>query len=301
MKSVSLIIALLIFTSTKTCAQIFFKTEYFGKSSYRDEDNNKVSGSKGSARVYQGGISIPLSVKMNENNRPTMWGISASGAYASLSNEGLTDDLVLNEIMNLQLALFHIRPLNEKWSMMASIGAGVYALDTRFSSIRYRNMLGSMGAVFIRHLKPNLDIGGGLALNTTFGYPMVFPAFYFNWTTEGRFKVKVALMNGMEIAAGYTVNSYLGLDIVAEMNGQMALLEKEGKDKIFTHQYITVGLRPELKLGKHVSIPVTLGIHATRTAYFDDRSLKAMFDSSREYEPYFQISPYISAGLKIGF
>lgn len=282
-------------------AQIMFKTEYFGESSYRmteGDTDEKVGNSKGSAIVYEGGINIPLSMKLNEKNRPTMWAISAGGAYAKLNNKNFTKPLVIDEIMNLGLSLNHLRPLNNKWSMMVMIGGGIYMPSTRFSEIRFKNVFGSVGAVFICHLKPNLELGGGIAMNNSFGYPMVFPALYLNWTTEGRYAVKISMMDGIEMLAGYNVNKALSLNIIAEMNGQMALLEQNGKDKIFSHQYIVAGFRPEIKMGKYVSIPLTIGIHAMRPAEITNRSLKSMFQN-RGY--YFQISPYASAGLKIGF
>lgn len=282
-------------------AQIIFKTEYFGKSSYRmteGDTDEKVGDSKGSAIVYQGGINIPISLKMDENNRPTMWSISAGGAYAKLSNKNFTSPLVIDEIMNLGLNLNHLRPLNNKWSMMISVGGGIYMPTTRFSQIRFKNVLGSAGSIFIYHLKPNLELGAGIALNNSFGYPMIFPALYINWTTEGRYVVKISMMQGFEMSAGYNVNESLSLNIVAEMNGQMALLEQDGKDKIFSHQYIITGFRPEIKIGKYVSIPITAGIHAMRPAEIMDKKLKSMFQDKGYY---FQVSPYASVGLKIGF
>ena len=61
-------------------SQILFKTEYFGKSDYRmmeRDTDEKVGNSKGSAMVYQGGFNIPLSMKLNGNNRP----ISSNGYF----------------------------------------------------------------------------------------------------------------------------------------------------------------------------------------------------------------------------
>ncbi|PXV61118.1 hypothetical protein CLV62_12652 [Dysgonomonas alginatilytica] len=282
-------------------AQISFKTEYFGKSNYRimeGDTDEKVGDSKGSAMVYQGGINLPLSIKINENNRPTVWGINAGGAYASLNNKNFTEDLVLDEIMNLGLSIYHMRPLNDKWSLMASIGAGIYAPTTRFSQIGFKNVLASGGVIFIRHLKPNLDLGGGIAVNNSFGFPMVFPALYLNWTTQGNFAFKVSMLEGLEISAKHNFSKYFSLSLIAEVNGQLALVEKDGKDKMFSHQYIVGGLRPEIKIGKNLSIPLTAGINAMRLAEFSDRSFKGMFQD-RSY--YFQISPYASAGLQIGF
>lgn len=227
-----------------------------------------------------------------------MWAISLGGAYAKLENKNFTDPLVIDEILNLGLSLSHLRPLNDKWSMLIAIGGGIYMPCTKLSQIRYKNILGNIGAIFIYHLKPNLELGGGIAMNNSFGYPMIFPAIYFKWTTEGRFGVKIAMLEGIEMSAGYTINNNLNLNLVVEMNGQMALLEQNGKDKIFTHQYFVAGLRPEIKLGKHISIPITAGIHAMRPAEMVNRSLKSMFQDKGYY---FQVSPYVSAGLLIGF
>lgn len=285
---------------TTTNAQIMLKTEYIGSSNYRDDNFDKVGKSKGSAMVYQAGINVPLSMKMNENNRPTMWSVAASGSYTSLDNKNFEEDLVLSEIMNLQLSLVHMRPLGEKWSMMAALGAGVYTADTRFSKIHGDQLLATGAVVFIRHFKPNLSFGGGLAINNTFGYPMVFPAIYFDWRSEGNFAFKVSMMNGLELSAGYSFGKVFALKLVGEMNGQMAMVEKDGDDKIFTHQYIIGGLRPEFKIGKKITIPLTFGVSATRAAYYNDRSLKAMF-RDKEHDPGFDAAPYASAGVMIGF
>ena len=79
-----------------------------------------------------------------------------------------------------------------------------------------------------------------MAVNNTFGYPMVFPAIYFDWSTEGRYQIKVSMLNAMEVSAGMKMNKYLNLRIVAEMNGSLALLEREGKDTMFSQQFIIV-------------------------------------------------------------
>jgi hypothetical protein len=286
---------------TNVSAQIFFKTEYFGSSQYKmtnGDSSINIGNSKGSAMVYQGGINIPLSMKLNENNRPTAWSISAGGAYAKLNNKNFTEPLVIDEILNIGISLNYLRPLNDKWSLKAGLGGGIFLPSTDLSQIRYKNTLASMSAVFIRHLKPNLDLGIGLALNNSFGFPMIFPAFYFNWSTSGRYDVKISLKDGLEMSAGYKVNKNLDLSFIAEVNGQLALLEQDGKDKIFTHQTVVAGLRPEIKIGKRVSIPLTVGMNLSRTAQITERSLKTIFQD-KGYS--FKASPYSSAGIQIGF
>ena len=51
MKWISIATVLLLLVSVESTAQITIKTEYFGTSAYRDEHNQKVGNSKGSAMV----------------------------------------------------------------------------------------------------------------------------------------------------------------------------------------------------------------------------------------------------------
>ncbi len=280
--------------------QAYFETEYFGVSSFRDENNERVGNSEGMAIVYQGGVKLPLFKKLNEKKKLSVWGLGLNGAYVSLDNNNFTEDLVLSEIVNLQVDIFNMRSLNEKWSMISSIGGGVYASHTRINDIGYKNFLGSLGVLFIRHLKPNLKIGGGLAINNTFGFPMVFPALYFNWNHEGRYTFEVSMINGVELSAGYKFNDNFDLNLIGKISGQGALYEKNGEDLIFSHLYIVGGLRPVIHLNKTVSIPITLGTSVIRGAYFEERTLKAMFNS-RENDPYFEIAPYGSIALEVEF
>ncbi len=293
-----------LFSLVAKAQEVSFKTEYIGNSGYYylppgEKPREKIGEGKGSAMVYQGAVSIPLSMKMNENNRPTAWGVGLGGSYVSLKNKNFTDDMV-SEIMNLQLGVYHLRPLNDRWSMRASVGAGIFAPSTDFSKISFKNMLASGGVVFIRHLNPNLDIGGGVAINSSLGYPMIFPAVYVKWRHKGNFDVNIELVEGLDISAGYKFSDRLKLSYALEMNGQVALLKKDGKDVIFSHQYIVTGFRPEIKLGeKGLSLTGMAGLNLYRPASYSDRTLKGVFAGDNDY--YFSVSPYASVGLKMKF
>lgn len=284
--------------------QISFKAEYLGNSGYYflppgEKPREKIGDAKGSAVVYQGAFNMPLSVKLNENNRPTAWGIGLGGSYTSLNNRNFTDHMV-SEIMNLQVGLYHLRPLNDKWSMRASVGVAVLAPSADLSKIRFKHVLGSGGIIFIRHLKPNLSIGGGVAINSSLGYPMIFPAVYLNWELDGKFDVNVELVEGLDVSAGYSFSDWFKLSYALEMNGQAALLEKDGKDVIFSHQYIVTGFRPEIKVGKTgLSMTAMAGLNLYRPASYSDRTLKGVFATDNDY--YFSVSPYVSFGIKYNF
>lgn len=306
MKSTTLFLAILatLLTLEGKAQEVSFKTEYIGNSGYYylplgEKPREKIGDGKGSAMIYQAAINIPLSMKLNDNNRPIAWGVGFGGSYVSLKNQNFSEHMV-SEIMNLQVGVYHLRPLNDRWSMRASVGMGVFTPSTDFSKISFQNVLGSGGIVFIRHLNPNLDIGGGLAINSSLGYPMVFPAVYVKWKHNGKFDVNIELVEGLDVSAGYTFNDTFKLSYALEMNGQVALLKKDGKDMIFSHQYIVTGFRPEVKLSKNgLSLTGMAGLNLYRPASYSDRTLKGVFAGDNDY--YFSVSPYASVGLKMKF
>lgn len=293
-------ILLLSLISFGVSAQVYFKGEYIGSSTYKDEDGNKAG--KGDAKVVSGGIQIPLSIKMSENNRPIAWGIGLGGSYTSFGNKNMPANSFPSEILNAQFSLTHMRPISKNWSIIASLGAGTYMGTTDLSKVKMKNILIHGGVIFVWHLKDNLAIGVGPVVNTSFGYPMAFPAFYVNWELRGKYEVKVSMLNAFEVSAGMQLHKNLKLKVIAEMNGAMALEKIGDKDMVFSHQYIITGIQPEFVIGKKLSIPITAGISATRNAFYQERSLKAFFKNmDREHDPYFGVAPYVSVALKYQF
>ena len=65
------------------------------------------------------------------------------------------------------------------------------------------------------------------------------------------------MMNAMELSARMNLNKCLKLSLVAEMNGALALGEREGKAAMFSQQYIIVGLQLELNLSSSFAITAT--------------------------------------------
>lgn len=295
-----IIISTILIFSVNCYAQVSLKTEYIGTSQYwheiDEENREKVGNSKGSTLVHQGSINLPLFVKMNKDSIPTIWQLAMGGAYAQLTNKNFTDKMV-SEIMNIQLGVIRIKPLNNKWTTISIIGGGIYAPFTNFSKIRYRNILGNVAVTFVKQLKPNLNLGAGLAINSTFGYPMIFPAIYFDWAHNGNFNFNISMMNGLEVKAGYEFNKNFKLNLKGEVNGQLALLEKNDKEVMFSQMYIITGISPEIAISKHITVLVTTGINIARPAYYNTRSLKGMFTDDDGY--YFGLSPYASARIDL--
>jgi hypothetical protein len=199
--------------------------------------------------------------------------------------------------LNAELGVIHLRPLNEKWSLIASLGGGVYSDLSEFSA---NSMLAQAGVLFIRRMRPNLDLGFGVALNNAIGYPMIFPSFYFKWETGTRYEVKISLYDDFRLTAGMKINDVLALRLIAQARGMSAIVTRDNQSKIFTQQFTVIGLQPEIYVNKWLSIPVTAGVSVKRDAYFLDRKLISFYHTEENY-PNFATSFHVSAGLKFFF
>jgi hypothetical protein len=285
-----------IFINIKLYGQIQIESSYMVPSNYRDDTNTEIGG-KGDFKDIRLGLQIPVYMKMNEQNQPTAWAVALKGTYASMDNTGLAADLCISQILNAELGLIHMRPLNEKWSLMASLGGGVYTDLSEFSG---NSILGQAGTLFIWHILPNLDLGLGVSLNNAIGYPMVFPSFYFRWETGTRFEVKISLYDTFLLSVGMKITDILTLRLLAQTRGMSAVVDRNNESKIFTQQFTVLGLQPEIYVNKIFSIPIIAGVSVKREAYFQDRTLISFYHTEENY-PNFATSFYVSVGLKFFF
>jgi hypothetical protein len=265
-------------------------------SNYRDVSNTKIGG-KGDFRDTRLGLQIPVYMKLNELERPTTWAIATKGQYAAMDNTDMTDDLCIKQLLNVELGVIHMRPLNEKWSLIASLGGGVYTDMSEFSA---NSILAQAGVLFIRHIRSKLDLGGGVALNNALGYPMIFPSFYFNWKTGSKFEFKISLYEDVLLSVGYKFNDVIRLRFLAQARGMNAMVKRNSETMMFSQQFTIIGLQPEIYVNKLFSIPITVGVSAKREAYFQERTLVSFYHTEENY-PNFAPAAYISVGLKFFF
>ena len=267
----------------------------------------------GSAMIYSVGALVPLSMKLPEEDdpyqRPTVWGVGLNGTFVKMNNHNFPIGKELpSEVMNLGATALHLRPLKERWSMLMALGIGSYTPENRLSSIHIgENVVANGAFMLVWHLRPNLEIGGGVALNNSFGYPMVFPAFYFKYKGgfSDKFTIDINLLDGTKVAFGYDYSENLSLKLVANIGGHLAYLRRNGQKEMFSSQTFFVGLEPEFKLGKHISIPVTFGGSFIRSGRYRERTLSAMFASEAKNEDgsarssVFLPALYFAAGITI--
>ena len=310
MKEIFTFIILLL--GVNSFAQISVKTEYISSSEFYDAVADTNTGN-GSAMIYSVGAMVPLSMQAPAEDDPykraTIWGVALSGTFVKMDNQNFPIGKELpSQVMNLGATALHLRPLKERWSMLMALGIGSYTPENRLSAIRIdENVLANGALVFIWHWRPNLEIGGGVALNNSFGYPMVFPALYLKYKGgfSDKFTIDVSLLDGGKVAFGYDYSENLSLKLVANIGGYLAYLRRNGQKEMFSSQTFFVGLEPEFKLGKHISIPVTFGGSFIRSGRYRERTLSAMFASEAKNEDgsarssVFLPALYFAAGITI--
>ena len=310
MKEIFTFIILLL--GVNSFAQISVKTEYIGNSEFYDAVADTNTGN-GSAMIYSAGAMVPLSMQASAEDDPykraTIWGVALSGTFVKMDNHNFPIGKELpSQVMNLGATALHLRPLKERWSMLMALGIGSYTPENRLSAIRIdENVLANGALVFIWHWRPNLEIGGGVALNNSFGYPMVFPGLYLKYKGgfSDKFTIDINLLDGTKVAFGYDYSENLSLKLVANIGGYSAYLRRNGQKEMFSSQTFFVGLEPEFKLGKHISIPVTFGGSFIRSGRYRERTLSAMFASEAKNEDgsarssVFLPALYFAAGITI--
>ena len=310
MKEIFTFIILLL--GVNSFAQISVKTEYISNSEFYDAVADTNTGN-GSATIYSVGAMVPLSMQTPAEDDPykraTIWGVALSGTFVKMDNQNFPIGKELpSQVMNLGATALHLRPLKERWSMLMALGIGSYTPENRLSAIRIdENVLANGALVFVWHWRPNLEIGGGVALNNSFGYPMVFPALYLKYKGgfSDKFTIDINLLDGTKVAFGYDYSENLSLKLVANIGGYSAYLRRNGQKEMFSSQTFFVGLEPEFKLGKHISIPVTFGGSFIRSGRYRERTLSAMFASEAKNEDgsarssVFLPALYFAAGITI--
>jgi len=303
---------IILLLGVNSFAQISVKTEYISNSEFYDAVADTNTGN-GSAMIYSAGAMVPLSMQASAEDDPykraTIWGVALSGTFVKMDNQNFPIGKELpSQVMNLGATVLHLRPLKERWSMLMALGIGSYTPENRLSAIRIdENVLANGALVFIWHWRPNLEIGGGVALNNSFGYPMVFPALYLKYKGgfSDKFTIDINLLDGTKVAFGYDYSENLSLKLVANIGGYSAYLRRNGQKEMFSSQTFFVGLEPEFKLGKHISIPVTFGGSFIRSGRYRERTLSAMFASEAKNEDgsarssVFLPALYFAAGITI--
>lgn len=132
---------------------------------------------------------------------------------------------------------------------------------------------------------------------------MGLPMGYINWQLDGKYEVTVSMLENMEISGTMKMSNKVKIRLIGfELDGMSAVMDVDGKSKLFGTMSMKSGLQVDFKIGTMSSIQLTGGGNWYRDAVVVNRTIKDYFRwFGREYDPSFKTSGYFSIGYKYGF
>ena len=252
----------------------------------------------GSLMMVSGRYNLPLSVRHDDKGRLVAWSATVNAAYGVFHNKGQARELNPDNLLNASLNISHIRPLSDKWSIIASVGGGVYApLD----GVSMKTLLANGAIIFVYKLRKNLDLGIGAGLTNSYGIPMILPMMYFSWRNAGRYELKVDMSSGMKVSVATWLNKKLKLELTAlDMDGMSAVMEVDGKSKIYSTVMLRSYISPSYQLSRKTAVYLGVGGNWIRGISMSDRSLKGFLNNFKndEDEPCFRQTLRLTVGFR---
>lgn len=279
--------------------QGYISYDYLSESPLKDDFGNKYG--SGSLRVVSGRYNLPLSVRHDAKDRLVAWSATVNGTYGILDNKGQARELNPDDILNASLNISHIRSLSDKWSIIASVGGGVYA---PMDEITIKSLLANGGIIFVYKLRKNLDLGFGGGLTNSYGIPMILPMLYFSWRNAGKYEFKIDMSSGMKVSVETWLNKKLKIELAAlDMDGMSAVMKVDGKSKIYSAVVLKSYVSPSYRLGKKTNVYLGIGGSWIRGISMSDRSLKGFLDNfkNEKDEPSFGVALRLTAGFRYSF
>lgn len=295
---VIVIVTLLSIVSSSSAQQVQVSTDFLTRSSFKDGEGTRLGA--GDMNQYMLRYQQPLSLKVNERGQPITWSASLNGKYAHLRNQGGAATVNPTDIVNVSFNVSHMRPISERWDIVASLGFGVYSSP---SEIRWSSILANGACVFIYKLNDHFSFGGGIALTNSYGMPMVMPVGYFRWNTKGRFEFDINMSNGIKATAAAWFGDRFKLTCnILEMDGVSSVVQTENTTKIYSSMSMRSFLTPTFYLTKRFSVFIDAGLNIMRTSKITDRKIKYMFSSGSDKGKYrFNPSLRLGIGVRYGF
>lgn len=282
------------------CGQGYVSTDYLSASPLRDKDGNKYG--SGSLMTISGRYTLPISAKQNDKGQVTAWTATLNCTYGVFNNKGAAQTLSPDNILNSSLHISHIRPISEKWSMITSLGCGVYAAP---NEITFKSILANGAAIFVYKLNDNLHIGIGAGLTNSYGVPVILPMGYLSWLNSGKYEISVDMSSGMKISASTWFTKKVRIELVAlDMDGMSAVMNTDGKTKIYSTVMIRSYISPSFYFSRRTSVYLGIGGNWMRSVSISDRSFKGFFNnfSNNDNQPnLFSTALRLTVGFRYNF
>lgn len=280
----------ILFQTTTSFAQIIANSEYLPNTTIKDKDGNKGECDVWISKI---GVNLPLIYKpATEERGIRLYGISLSAKHLQISGE----EAPVNDVTACNFALTHFRTLsNKRWGLISCAGVGIN--KCQHLPIGSENLSAFALCRLDYRIRPKFPIGFGLAFTNNFDLPLVAPSFAISYKTEsGNYGIEVASMAydlKFRCYRKFGEHFKLALRTTYDRIGSPVVIEN-GKDQLFSYNYIFSGLSPEYCFNKKTSIGASLGYFLWSKMAFRERNLMSIFHSpEKEYQG--EPSPFVSA------
>ncbi|MDO4930413.1 MAG: DUF6268 family outer membrane beta-barrel protein [Bacteroidales bacterium] len=281
--------------------QGYISTDYLSSSSLVDDLGNKYG--SGNLMMVTGRYTLPLSTKLDDKGRTIAWAATLNCVYGKFNNQGVARYLNPDEAINAGFSITHMRPISERWSILASLGCGIYAEPNEIS---FKSLLANGSTIFVYNLRKNLQFGFGFGLTNSYGVPMILPIGYLNWHNSGKYEISINLLSsGVKVSASTWLHRKFKIEAVAlEMDGLSAVMNIDGKSKIYSTLMMRTYISPSFYFTKQMSVFLGIGANWMRSTSISERSFNGFFNSfsSDDNTPnLFKPSLRLSAGIRYRF
>lgn len=244
-------------------------------SALKDKDGNRHG--SGDMYRYAAEYTLPLSKKLNKQGQPTMWGLRLTASCGVLDNKGEARLLNPDKMVDAGVTVFHMRPLSDRWSLLASAGCGLYADP---DDVGWGSLLANGSAIFIYRVRPNLSIGAGGGLTNSFGVPVIMPMLYLNWKAGRRCEVSVDMVAVPKVKLATQLSKEARMELTAiEVEAMSAVTHVEGRERIYSTVLLNSGLELSFKIADHASLYAGAGTTWRRTSRLSKRNIESFFDN----------------------
>lgn len=298
MRQAVLFFICLVVTFTAAGQRVQLSTDYLSRAQFTDHQDHNHG--KGEMIRYNIKYVHPLSVKVNRDGQLTLWTASVAGSYIRFNNYGEITEANPDKLFSAGVYISHIRPLAGRWSLVASLGCGIYSSP---GTIGWSGLLANGGCLAVYGVNKSLSVGGGLGLTNAFGIPMVIPMGYLKWNVKGRFEFDINLSHDVKA----TTSLWLGKRVkmawnIIEMDAIMSVIEVYGRTKLYSSLMLNSCFSPSFYFNKKFSIYLNAGMNFVRFSSITDRKIKYMFGGQKDiYKRHFAPALQLGIGLRYGF
>lgn len=274
---------------------IGISVDYLPASRYIRPDSVKTNSTTSQVRYNFGAVFLLSSHADTVTGKVRNWTLAASGSYSKLSNKDYENYVLPEELLGTQLVLQHFRSIGNRWGMVSVLSVGLF---TDMEKIDYQDIFINGGVLFVKQHNRRFSYGLGAMLTSTFGTPMLLPAFMIKWQTDNKIRVDINFPEKLSVSG--KLNRYTDLAVAFRMKGASYDVENGvDRKRLLGYSEMSLGLENTWHLNKHIDFVASGGSILLSQISFKDKKLSEMFSDKPNHR--LATNYFFSTGLRWNF